>query len=209
VLLPESPRTDRPLPDEGRVPYVLVWPYIAITFVGFTAYTMIMPIISLRLMDQGSLDAKSALGQAGIVLTIASLALFLSQSVVAAREGWDARLLLRAGSLGALAGLGALASATSLTMTVAAMLVVGAALGFVGPANLGAISLATGSQAQGKVAGINAAARGLGIALGPITGTLLYRADHIAPFLGALLLVGLIVILSWLPMPSSRKSYVS
>ena len=44
------------------------------------------------------------------------------------------------------------------------------------------MSLATGMGAQGKVAGINTVALGIGLALGPIVGTTLYRVSYVAPF---------------------------
>ena len=55
-------------------------------------------------------------------------------------------------------------------------------MGFVVPANLALLSLLTGSQAQGRIGGFNTGARGAGIALGPITGTLLYRSSHACRF---------------------------
>jgi MFS family permease len=192
-------------PDERRVPYTRIWPFLAITFFGFTIYTMILPIIGLRLMDLTNVDAKSAIGQAGIVLTFASLALVLAQVFVATRDGWNAQILLRAGSLVAFAGLGGLAWAGTVPLMLVAMIVVGGALGFIGPANFAAISLSTGHRAQGKVAGVTAAARGFGLALGPIAGTTLYGLAPDAPFIGALILVGVVVLLSWFPIHQRRS----
>jgi MFS transporter, DHA1 family, multidrug resistance protein len=65
------------------------------------------------------------------------------------------------------------------------------------PANLGMISLATGSGAQGKVGGINTATRGVGVALGPITGTVLYSLNPDAPFYASAALVTVVVVLAF------------
>jgi MFS family permease len=72
---------------------------------------------------------------------------------------------------------------------------VGLSMGFVAPANLTLLSLLTGSRAQGRVGGINAAVRGAGIALGPVTGALLYRSGHDLPFLVAAALIVVVAVL--------------
>jgi MFS family permease len=97
---------------------------------------------------------------------------------------------------GSIAGLvcvlGAIAAPNVLTLGIA-MALVGLSFGFVAPANLAMLSLSTGGRTQGRAGGLNAAVRGAGIAIGPITGTLLYRSGHELPFLVA---AGLIVVMA-------------
>jgi MFS family permease len=194
--LPEVPRRRNVLPEEARVPLSRTWPNFAISLAGYSAYSIVQPIVALRIMDRFAADAVTATGRAGLVLAGASLSLVLAQAYVATRSGWNAAAMLVIGSLFALGGMVALTTADSVLPLAGAMIVVGLALGFMVPANLGMLSLATGGGAQGKVGGINAAARGLGIAIGPITGTALYGVDQDAPLWAATALLALVAVLS-------------
>jgi hypothetical protein len=73
--------------------------------------------------------------------------------------------MLVVGGTGAFAGLLALCVAPGLPFIIISMAALGASLGLVVPGNLAAMSLATGMGAQGKVAGINTVALGIGLAL--------------------------------------------
>lgn len=197
-FLPYSiPRTV-PTSTKRAAQIVTVLPYLGITFVGFVAYSMVVPLIGLRLIDRFGLNSDAALGMSGLALTCASLTLLLAHVGVAARPGWRAPSLLRVGSLGALGGLTMLVVATNVVLLVAAMATVGLSLGLVGPANLGAMSLASGKDVQGKVGGLNAAARGLGISVGPITGTALYEVNQDLPLIAAMALICVAFGLSFL-----------
>lgn len=66
---------------------------------------------------------------------------------------------------------------------------IGFAVGFLAPAILGAISLISGDGDQGKIGGLNMAARGLGSAIGPVLGTMLYQQSPDAPIFGSLVLI--------------------
>ena len=63
------------------------------------------------------------------------------------------------------------------------MIILGGAIGLLLPGNLAAMSLATGVKAQGKVAGINALAMGVGLVVGPTAGTAIYHASPVVAVL--------------------------
>lgn len=196
VSIPEAKESGIEKPT-GPFPLVRVWRYFIITLSGFAAYTMVVPIVGLKFLDDHQLTSVHATKSAGIVLTCAALALAGAQTWVASRQGWDARRLLRLGSLGALFGLFLMVVAENVTVMAAGMALVGASLGAVAPGTLGAMSLSAGAAAQGKVAGINTAFRGIGIAAGPLFGTLLFGLGSDVPLYGAAALVGIIAALSW------------
>lgn len=179
-----------------------IWPSLAITLVGYAAYTMVQPLMGLRLMDRYGLATADAVGQAGMILTVGSLALVVSQALVAAmRARWGTSRLLVGGSVaGLICVLGAIAAPNVLTLGIA-MALVGLSFGAVAPANLAILSLSTGGRTQGQASGFNAAVRGAGIAIGPVTGTLLYRSGHELPFLVA---AGLIVVMAVLGVAGAR-----
>jgi MFS family permease len=207
VLLPEVARPPTAAaPDQRALPFMKIWANLAITVIGYTSFTMVQPLIGFRLMDRFGYDTAGAIGQAGLILAGATLALVASQGFIAVLGKWRASSMLLAGSIGVLIGLCGLVAAPNVMWMVAAMVVVGLSLGFVVPSNLGMISLATGSGAQGKVSGINTAVRGIGIALGPITGTVLYRMHMDAPFYASAALVVIVILLAVVSARLSKDS---
>lgn len=202
VFLPETRSANAAPAEAGDVPLARIWPNFVITFFGFLAYTLVQPMLGYRLMDRMGLDSASAAGQAGLLLSVSALALIVAQTIVAIRQSWDAVAMLRIGGVCALVGSVALIYAQDVLGLALAMAAIGVALGFMLPANLGVISLATGSGAQGKVGGINMAARSLGVAAGPLTGAWLYSLTPDAPFWAAAALVAAVLALTLLPQHS-------
>lgn len=202
AYLPETRGTKVAAPEEGVVPMARIWPNFVITFFGFLAYTLVQPMLGYRLMDRLGLEAADAAGQAGFLLTSSALALIVAQTIVAIRQRWNAVAMLRVGGIAALAGSVALIHAQDVLGLALAMAAVGIALGFMLPANLAVISLATGSGAQGKVGGINMAARSLGVAGGPLLGAWLYSMSPDAPFWAAAAMVAVVLLLALLPQRS-------
>lgn len=72
---------------------------------------------------------------------------------------------------------------------------------------LAALSLATGTGAQGKVAGVNAVGQGLAmVVLGPIVGTALLQKSPLAPSLGgAVMIAGVCVMAAIVAMAMGRQ----
>ncbi len=197
VFLPDvAPRPVLPR-EETTLPLHKIWPYLAITLVGFTCYTTVPPIYALRLMDRFGMDGGTAAAQTGLVLTVGVLAVCLAQILIAMRDFKSPHVMLRGGSAGIFIGLAMLLFARGILMMCLSMTVIGFAVGFLAPAVLGAISLLGGRGAQGKIGGINMAARGLGSAIGPVLGTMLYQANHDAPIWGALVLITIVFILTF------------
>ncbi|MBB3659463.1 MFS family permease [Rhizobium sp. BK650] len=183
---------------ETTLPLADIWPYLVITFVGFTCYTTVPPIFALRLMDRFGMDGGTAAAQTGMVLTVGVLAVCIAQVLIAVWGFKRPRAMLRAGSTGIFTGLAMLLFASDVLAMCLSMTVIGFAVGFLAPAVLGAISLLGGRGAQGKIGGINMAARGLGSALGPVLGTTLYQINPDAPILGSLALVTIVFILTFI-----------
>ena len=203
LALTHLPRS-RPRPalprEETTVPVAKIWPYLAITLVGFTCYTTVPPIFALRLMDLFKMGGGAAAAQTGLVLTVGVIAVCLSQVLITL---WDFRnplMMLRAGSSGVFVGLVMLLFANDIFAMCVSMIVIGFAVGFLAPAVLGAMSLICGRGAQGKIGGINMAARGLGSAIGPVLDTALYQTGHDAPIWGSLVLVILVFLLTFISL---------
>lgn len=192
LRLPEPPRAPALEVDAHKIPFARVWPYFAVTALAMSAYSMMQPITGLRMMDQFGLPQAAAIGQAGLVLMATALAMIFSQSVLAVRLKWPPQRMLIIGGLSGFAGLAILTFAGDFLIVAGAMMVIGASIGLLLPGNLAAMSLATGAKAQGKVAGINAVALGVGLVVGPMSGAALY---HIAPIVPSLVATGLLAAL--------------
>lgn len=182
LRLPEPKRHVAVERDASRIPFGKIWPFLLITAFAMTANSIVQPVIGLRLMDQFGFEQAAAIGFAGAAVTCSGLAMMVSQAFLTARLKWPPLTMLRVGGTGAVVGLVILSLADSQVMMIASMIVIGLSLGLVLPGNLAAMSLATGSGAQGKVAGVNTLALGIGLAAGPIAGTAIYKLDFTAPF---------------------------
>jgi MFS family permease len=202
LRLPEPPKAPVVDPNAGKIPFATVWPFFVVTMLGMTAYGMLQPILGLRLIDQFGLANAVATGQAGAMLMGTAAAMLFSQSVLAVRLGWPPHQLLLVGGVTGVVATTILAFTSDYWLMVAAMILVGSSIGLLLPGNLASMSLATGSKAQGKVAGINALAMGVGLVIGPIAGTAIYNASHGAPYWVACLILAVltaIVILAAKP----------
>jgi len=202
IVLAYLPHSRRPRPalprEETTLPLADIWPYLMMTLVGFTCYTTVPPIFALRLMDRFGMDGGTAAAQTGLVLTVGVVAVCLAQVLITLLNFKKPRLMLRTGSAGIFVGLAMLLLARDILAMCVSMIVVGFAVVFLAPAVLGAISLIGGRGAQGKIGGINMAARGLGSAIGPVLGTTLYQANHDAPIWGSLALVTGVFLLTFI-----------
>lgn len=163
-----------------------VWPCLTVTILAILNYGILQQITGLRLQDDFGFTGREAAGRAGGALTASALAMVLAQAFVVGRLPWEPWKLVRLGA--SLAGLGMLsvAWAGSYGGFALGMAVVGFGIGVMLPSNLAAMSLRTGPDAQGKIAGVNAIGQGLGMIGGPAVGASLYQAGIVAPyFLGA------------------------
>lgn len=88
---------------------------------------------------------------------------------------------------------------------MAALGVMGLALGMALPGNLGFLSLLAGPFAQGRAAGVNAVAQGLGMAAGPVAGAALHRISPLAPALACAAAMALALIIASSAQPRPRS----
>lgn len=89
--------------------------------------------------------------------------------------------LILIGAIAAATAMIGVASAGNISMLIVALIVMGVALGLLLPGNLAPLSLIAGPQARGQVAGVNAVAQGLGMAVGPVAGAALHNLAPVAP----------------------------
>lgn len=203
--LPEPQRPAVTTVAASRIDPRRIWPFLLVTVLGVTTYALLQATTALRLQDTLGLTPEAAAGRAGATLTATALAMVVAQGLLVGRLGWAPQRLMAAGATLSLAAMLTMALATGYPALLGTLCVLGLGLGLLLPGNLAALSLATGTGAQGKVAGINAIGQGLGMMLGPLLGMALYQKSPIAPSLGGVVLVGAICLLAALAVAISRK----
>ena len=194
--LPEPMRAVDAGPAASRIDLRRIWPFLIVTMLGVTTYALLQATTGLRLQDTLGVTPEVAAGRAGGALTASALAMVIAQGFLVGWLGWPPHRLMIAGAVLALLGMIATAFAPGYAELLAALCVVGLGLGLLLPGNLAALSLATGADAQGKVAGINAVGQGLGMVIGPMLGTALYQRGPTVPSLGGAALIACVCLLA-------------
>jgi MFS family permease len=197
-----SPRLVSVRPQSTLACLRRTWPFLAITFLGLTAYLMVVPLIGLRLIDALGLPPGDAAATAGIVMTVASIAAALSQAQVALFSARRFLMILTLGCVVTGVAVGCVAVAGSVLAIALAMGIAGIALGQVSSVNHAALSLAAPIASQGRVSGLNALIRGVAMVVGPMLAIALYHANHRAPLVLAMLLLFVAAVL---PMRGGQR----
>ncbi|WP_020405781.1 MFS transporter [Hahella ganghwensis] len=179
-----------------KLPYEQLWPMLLITFCGLLIYGTLQQVIGLRLQDEFGFSAGEALKGTGAVMMASMAAMVVTQGGLMRWLTWSPERLLVSGCLVMVIALTAATSATTYPVLLVGMILLGLGMGLVFPGNLALLSLAVDEDTQGRIAGINSVSKGIGMALGPVTGAFLHQFSVITPFVFAVLLGALMLILS-------------
>lgn len=126
---------------------------------------------------------------------VSSAFMIISQIIGVRLYRGNPRSLIIIGSSFLLLSMIGVTCATSSMMLIVALFLMGLGLGLILPANLAYLSFIASENAQGKMAGINAVAQGLGVAAGAFFGAILYRTSVILPSSGGILISLLVLTL--------------
>jgi MFS family permease len=186
VLLPETRDGASVASGTGIGLARTIFRYLAVTLFSTATYATMQQVTVLRLEDGFRLahDVAMRTGSAVMMTSMAAMVLgllFLVPAFLAA-----AKALSERAAAGAAACLLAAAVTTALPVLFAAMAGFGLFLSLLTPANAAQISLCA-PGAQASAGGINAVAKGLGMAVGPIAGAGLHQISPRAPYIAAAL----------------------
>lgn len=185
----EPPRTASARISDGHLPIGRIWPFLVITLVSISAYSVLQQVTALRLQDSFGFSVEESISRGGAALMAAALAMIVVQASAVRVFRWEATRLLGVGAVIAVTAMLICTVATAYFTIVATFILLGIGLGLMLTGNLAALSLETGPGAQGKAAGVNVVAQGLGQAIGPITGAGLHRVSPQLPFVAATMLL--------------------
>lgn len=196
LLLAREPRRHERMTVAAPLPLGRIWPFVAITLIAFSAYSIVQQVMALRLQDAFGFSSEDSIAKAGGGLLVTALAMVIVQGVVLRLLAWRPERLL---VTGAIVGAGAMllcGLARSYEEILVVLVAFGGALGLLLPGNLAALSLRAGRYAQGKAAGVNMMGQGLGLAIGPLAGASFHQISPLAPFVAATILLALAAVLA-------------
>ncbi|MDC7789426.1 MFS transporter [Rhodoplanes sp. TEM] len=174
----------------GRGTAALRWraiaPFLLITTCGLSVYSLLQQVTALRLQDAFGMSPAESIRTSGAAMMITMAAMIVVQGLIVRRLGWPPARLLRLGAVVAALAMLVAALAPAVPVLIAGMVGLGAGFGLLLPGNLAALSLRAGPAAQGKAAGVNAVAQGIGMAIGPLAGAALHQAAPAAPWWASL-----------------------
>ena len=192
---------DRHAQSDVAVPYWRLW---SATFLGFGAIGMtiqVMPAYAHERFGAGAITA-------GLAVTIGSLATMFSRPISGrlADQSGGRRVAMAGAVLALIGGIGHVV-ATSLPILVLARLFLGAGEGALFTGSVGWILAHTEQSRRGKVAGHFGLAMWIGLASGPMFGTLILS---IGTYRGVWIAASIIPLLAWaLVASTSREERVS
>jgi MFS family permease len=182
---------------ETRLPFRQIWPFLAITMTAIAAYSILQQVTALQLHDTLGFTVDESIARGGAALMAMALAMVIVQAFAVRVLRWTVTRLLSVGALTATLAMLICTVASTYPAILAALILLGTGLGLMLTGNLASLSLKAGNGAQGKAAGMNVFAQGLGQVIGPLSGASLYSLSPQLPFLAAtiLLAIALLIVL--------------
>ncbi|HAL22749.1 MAG TPA: MFS transporter [Stenotrophomonas sp.] len=159
-------------------------------FLAMISVTIAQVTVGFFAIDRLALDAAAGARMAGLALTAVGVGLILAQVLVMKLDVHPRRWIALGALIGGL-GFASVALVQQPWQLPAAYAIAAFGMGFVFPSFQALAADAVEPHEQGAAAGTVAAAQGVGMVVGPMLGTLLYRANASLPYLmvGALLLL--------------------
>jgi len=197
----------RPQPRPGRPPALLFDPRLRLpvltALAAMSAIAVAQVNIGFFALDRLGLEPAAAAAAAGRALTGVGVGLVLAQALVIRLRQVPPQRWIAIGAALAAAGFGAVVLVDGQPTLIASHVLAAFGMGMVMPAFQAAAANAVQAHEQGAAAGTVASMQGLGMVVGPLLGTGLYRLAPIAPYL---LAAGVLVLLALVALTSRRSA---
>ncbi|MET3649225.1 MFS transporter [Phyllobacterium ifriqiyense] len=190
---------------DARLPLARIWPLLLITVVSISAYSILQQVIALRLQDALGFTVEESISRGGAALMATAIAMIAVQACAIRLFRWDPARLLGVGAVLAVVSMLICSMVNSYVEIFGTLVLLGIGLGLMLPGNLASLSLRTGAGAQGKAAGINVVAQGLGQAIGPLSGAALHRISPQVPFVAATILLTIACVVAICTWRSTKR----
>lgn len=163
-------------------------------FVAMSSVVIAQVVVGFFALDRLGLTPPEAARASGIALALVGVALFASQMLLR-RIAWPPMRFIRVGGFVAAIGFGAVAFVPDVHGLWAAYVVAAFGMGWVYPSISALVANSVEAHEQGAAAGAVGAAQGLGAAVAPLVGTLVYALNLGAPYL--LVAFALLAVILW------------
>lgn len=167
------------------------------TLCGITAFGIVKQVTALYLEDVLGLPGELAVARTGMMMMGTAAAMVAVQALVIPFLTCRPEALQGAGAALAVVSLLICSTADGLFQVTTGVVALGIAVGLMLPGNLGSLSLRTGLQGQGEVAGLNVMAHSAGLVLGPLLGGTMHRLSPVSSYPLASVLMSVSLVLSW------------
>ncbi len=206
-FLPEPPRHEgRRKPPDLKITDPVLRPFIFVWICFFLVFISLQFITAFYIQDRlGISDQAAVIRTASLALMLMSGVIIVLQSFVLQVWHIAPKILLRLCAPAFVVALLIMAWSTSAPMLMFGFMVLGVSFACASPGINGSASLCVEPHQQGTAAGYLSAANTVGVILGPIAGTALYRLQPNAPMIAgaALLSVASLVAFS-IQVPDHR-----
>jgi MFS family permease len=196
--LPPGARPRRITARDSRVGTIVL---ICVAFVA--AQALVQQMMGFLVQDRLALTGAKAGFWTGLCFIAAVVASMLSQALLISRI--SGRLVLPLAFLVSGAALLAASRATTGIELVGCLFVTGLAFGFVFPTLMNMASTRVSREEQGGVAGVMASVSAFGLAVGPITGGVLYDAVGPVAYALAAALLGVLALAALAHKPAAES----
>ncbi len=186
---------DPPVQSDGTVPYRRLW---SATFLGFGAIGMTIQVLPAYAHQRLGANAITV----GLAVTIGSLATMISRPISGrfADQSGGRHVAMVGAILGLIGGIGHMV-ATDLPILILARLFLGAGEGALFTSSVGWVLVHTKQSQRGKVAGHFGLAMWMGLACGPILGTVLMAIDT---YSSVWIAAAILPMFSWILLASTQ-----
>jgi MFS family permease len=168
-------------------------PFFMISTMLMTTLSCMQQATGFYLQDTFDLSMEKTTQRVGVALMASALCSVSSQLIFVQRMRWMPKTLMRTGSPLILLGVLGFISTDNYMIMVAAMGCFGLGFGMMMPGNIASISMKVTGNQQGRVAGVNTSAQGMGFIIGPLIGSGLYQVHPHLPYLICALLASLAI----------------
>lgn len=207
LLLAKEPACGaRDMSADARLPLARIWPLLVITVVSISAYSILQQVTALRLQDALGYTVEESISHGGAALMATAIAMIVVQACALRLFRWEPARLLGVGATLATTSMLICSVVDSYVEIFGSLVLLGIGLGLMLPGNLASLSLSTGAGAQGKAAGINVVAQGLGQAIGPLAGASLHGISPQVPFVAATALLTIACAIALFTWRSSKRA---
>ncbi len=158
------------------------WPYMAITMVSFAGYSILQQVTAIRMQDTLEFTVDVSIARSGAGFLCTAIVMVLTQIVLSRFLTLKPSTLLAAGALISIISVLINISAISYGIIFCSLLILGIGLGLMLPGNMAGLSLDNAPGTQGKAAGLNILAQGIGQTIGPVLASYSYGISRLQPF---------------------------